>query len=122
MDPENASGGGAAGTAAAKDLAALESLVRDNADAQQLCSEVAKVFRVGQNEVALLKLDRSLLRFVFPAELARAGSIPVSSSSAVAAHTVSTKTGELFNTFAKVKHASIFETVKLGGTADDGPA
>ncbi len=77
---------------------------------------VAKLFAVRQTEVALLRLERGQLRFLFPGELKTAGSIPVSSSTAVAAHTASTKRTEVFNSFAKVKHASIFETVKLSGS------
>jgi hypothetical protein len=80
---------------------------------EQFCSAVAKIFAVRQTEVALLRLEKALLRFIYPAELKTAGSIPVSSSSAIAAHTATTKKSEIYNSFAKVKHASIFETVKL---------
>jgi hypothetical protein len=59
------------------------------------------------------------LNFVHPEQLKTAGSIPVSSSTAVAAHTASTKKTELFNAFVKVKHASIFESVKLSNPADE---
>jgi len=79
----------------------------------KFCSVLAKLFGVRTQEVALLRLEKGLLKFVFPEQLKTAGSIPVSSSSAVASHTASTKKTELFNTFAKVKHARVFETVKL---------
>jgi hypothetical protein len=79
---------------------------------------VSKFFSVRPNEVALLRLEKGLLKFVFPDQLKTAGSIPVSSSSSVAAHTASTKKTELFNTFAKVKHARVFETVRLGTTEE----
>lgn len=79
---------------------------------------VSKMFGVRPNEVALLRLEKGLLKFVFPDQLKTAGSIPVSSSSSVAAHTASTKKTELFNTFAKVKHARVFETVRLGTTEE----
>jgi len=65
-----------------------------------------------------MRLQKGLLSFLYPEELKTAGSIPVSSSSAVAAHTASTKKTELFNAFVKVKHASIFECVKLNATED----
>ena len=81
-------------------------------------SRYAKLFAVRPNEVALLRLEKGLLKFVFPDQLKTAGSIPVSSSSSVAAHTASTKKTELFNTFAKVKHARVFETVRLGTTEE----
>ncbi len=79
----------------------------------KFCMALAKLFGVRPTEVALLRLDKGLLRFLFPEQLKTAGAIPVSSSSAVASHTASTKKVELFNTFAKVKHARVFESVKL---------
>jgi len=74
---------------------------------------------VRKTEVALLVLQGNLLKFLFPAELRSAGSIPLTSS-AVAAKTALSRKAELFNTFANVKHSSIFEMVKLG-TADENP-
>jgi hypothetical protein len=56
-----------------------------------------------------------LLNFLYPTELKTAGAIPLSSS-AVAARTAQTKRAELFNSFARVKHFSVFELVKLGDT------
>jgi hypothetical protein len=86
---------------------------------QQFCVALAKLFGVRATEVALMRLQKGLLSFLHPEQLKTAGSIPVSSSSAVAAHTASTKKTELFNAFVKVKHASIFESVKLT-VAEDG--
>jgi len=80
---------------------------------EKFCASLAKLFGVRTKEVALLRHENGLLKFLFPEQLKTAGSIPVSSSSAVASHTASTKKTELFNTFAKVKHARVFETVKL---------
>ncbi len=60
-----------------------------------------------------MRLDKGQLTFLFPFALRTAGSIPVSSSSAVAVRTAVTEKSELFNNFVKVKHVSIFETVKL---------
>lgn len=78
-----------------------------------LCGVLAKIFRVEESEVALLRLDGGLLRFVFPEHLRTTGSIPLSSK-AVAAHTALSKKPEIFNNFARVKHASIFETIRPG--------
>jgi GAF domain-containing protein len=78
-----------------------------------LCTVLAKIFRVQESEVALLRLDGGLLRFVFPEHLRTTGSIPLSSK-AVAAHTALSKKPEIFNNFARVKHASIFETIRPG--------
>ena len=72
---------------------------------------LAKIFRVQYTEVALLRLESGLLRFVFPEHFRTTGAIPLSSK-AVAAHTALSKKAEIFNNFARVKHASIFETIK----------
>lgn len=87
--------------------------------ADKFCISLAKMFAVRQTEVALMRLEKGLLRFIFPDELKTAGSIPVSSSSAIAAHTATSKKSEIFNSFARVKHASIFETVKLSVPDDN---
>jgi hypothetical protein len=97
------------------DMSPLEDLLGQEVSPRQVCSVLAKMFQVQQTEVAILRLDRGLLKFIYPEELRTAGSIPVSSSS-IAAHTAISKKSEIFNNFARVKHASIFETVKLGAS------
>src|SRR5256712_12618707 len=77
------------------------------------CAELSKTLRVRSSEVALLRLEGGMLKFLFPEELKTAGANPLSGSSAIAAHTAISKKLELFNNFPRVKHASIFETVKL---------
>lgn len=114
---KSTSGSGAA-AAPAPDPKAFEQSLGPDYTPEEFCAQLAKVFRVRKNEVALLKLQSGLLKFVVPAELSTAGSIPVSSSTAVAAHTAVTKKVELFNAFAKVKHARVFETVKLNTHSD----
>src|SRR5580700_6835776 len=86
-----------------------------------LCMVLAKIFRVQYTEVALLRLDNGLLRFIFPDHLRTTGAIPLSSK-AVAAHTALSKKAEIFNNFARVKHASIFETIKPGESDEPTPA
>jgi hypothetical protein len=81
----------------------------------------AKVFKVQHAEVALLRLDGGLLKFIFPEHLRTTGAIPISSK-AVAAHTALSKKAEIFNNFARVKHASIFETIKPVGVEAEDPA
>lgn len=85
---------------------------------ESICGRVAKIFGVKKTEVALLEKNGSLLRFLHPAELKTAGAIPLSSS-AVAARTARTKRSDVFNTFTKVKHSSVFEIVKLGEHGSD---
>lgn len=86
-----------------------------------LCMVLAKIFRVQYTEVALLRLEGGLLRFIFPDHLRTTGAIPLSSK-AVVAHTALSKKAEIFNNFARVKHASIFETIKPGADGLDEPA
>src|SRR3984893_17519611 len=82
---------------------------------------LARVFKVQHAEVALLRLEGGLLKFIFPEHLRTTGAIPISSK-AVAAHTALSKKAEIFNNFARVKHASIFETIKPVGVEDDTAA
>jgi hypothetical protein len=79
---------------------------------------LAKVFNVQYAEVALLRLEGGLLKFIFPEHLRTTGAIPISSK-AIAAHTALSKKGEIFNNFARIKHASIFETIKPVGAEND---
>ncbi len=80
---------------------------------------LARVFKVQHAEVALLRLEGGLLKFLIPEHLRTTGAIPISSK-AVAAHTALSKKAEIFNNFARVKHASIFETIKpVGAEAEE---
>jgi GAF domain-containing protein len=90
----------------------------DGVSALDVCTVLAKIFRVQYTEVALLRLEGGLLHFVFPEYLRTSGAIPLSSK-AVAAHTALSKKPEIFNNFARVKHASIFETIKPGTSTPD---
>jgi hypothetical protein len=108
-------GKSAAAAAPALDRGILQSGLAKAASPEQCCAQLSKIFSVRGDEVALLRLENGLLRFLFPSELATAGSIPISSSSAVAAHTAVSRKIELFNNFTQVKHASIFESIKAGG-------
>jgi len=108
------------GTAAiASGIKALQGSLSDNTTPDQFCEQLARIFQVQPTEVALLQLEKGCLRFLFPPQLKTAGSIPVSSSSSIVAHTAMSKKAEFFNNFSKVKHASIFETVRLGSPEDN---
>jgi hypothetical protein len=115
--PKNQGAGAAAATA--RDKLGNEAALAQAKNSGLFCIELSNLFRVRLTEVALLRLKEGLLKFIFPEELKTAGSIPLSSSVAVAAHTAANKKVELFNNFVKVRHASIFESVRLG---DDGQA
>jgi hypothetical protein len=85
---------------------------------KDICAVVARLFKVRETEVALLKVSGNLLHFLHPAELQKAGAIPLASSS-VAARTARTRQAERLNSFAKVAHFSVFELVKLGNSGSD---
>lgn len=87
--------------------------IGDGRSVEDICAAIAKVFGVRQHEVALLYIDRRMLRFLYPVELKAAGAIPLTST-AVAARTANSRRPELFNNFVNVQHSSIFESVKLG--------
>jgi hypothetical protein len=103
-----------------ENLLPLGSVLSNGITPLEVSMVLAKVFKVQHAEVALLKLEGGLLKFVFPEHLRTTGAIPISSK-AIAAHTALSKKGEIFNNFARVKHASIFETIKPLGIETDAP-
>jgi hypothetical protein len=103
-----------------ENLLPLGSVLSEGVTPLDVGKVLAKVFRVQHTEVALLKLEGGLLKFIFPEYLRTTGAIPISSK-AVAAHTALSKKPEIFNNFARVKHASIFETIKSVGAEANAP-
>jgi hypothetical protein len=81
---------------------------------ERIAAELAKLFSVNLDEVAILRAEKSNLVFVHPAKLAKMGSIPINTTGAVAARTASTKRAEVINAFPQSKHISVFEAVDLG--------
>lgn len=81
---------------------------------ERVATEIAKTFVVKDDEVAILRMEKSMLSFVYPAKLATVGSIPLNTSTSLAARTANTKRAEILNNFAQSKHASVFEAVELG--------
>jgi len=104
-----------------ENLLPLGSVLSEGVTPLDVSMVLATVFRVQYAEVALLRLEGGLLKFVFPEHLRTTGAIPISSK-AVAAHTALSKKAEIFNNFARVKHASIFETIKPVGEETEAPA
>jgi len=116
MSSQRQPGTGAQTTRATMDD--LEQMLPESPSPESVCVKLAKILRVHRNEVALLRLEKNSLRFIFPPELRAAGMLPLSGS-AVAARTAATRTSLLSNSFSRVKHASLFESVKLGIVEDD---
>src|SRR5271168_4431710 len=109
---------GSAAKAAKESFGELERMISESPGSEKVCLKLAKILKVRRSEVALLRLEKGSLRFVFPPELRSAGVLPLSGS-AVAARTASTRTPLLSNSFMRVKHVSLFEAVKLGDGDDD---
>jgi hypothetical protein len=109
---------GFATKAAKASVADLESMLSESPSSDRVCLKLAQALRVRRSEVALLRLEKGSLRFIFPPELRSAGVLPLTGS-AVAARTAATQTPLLSNTFMRVKHVSLFEAVKLGAGEED---
>jgi GAF domain-containing protein len=77
---------------------------------------IAKTLGVRHDEVAIMavSLRWKHLYFLAPAELKNVGFVPLSSNSALAARTARESKAEIVNNFAAVRHASVFEGVKIG--------
>jgi len=109
---------GFATKAAKASVGELESMLSESPSSDRVCLKLAQALRVRRSEVALLRLEKGSLRFIFPPELRSAGVLPLTGS-AVAARTAATQTPLLSNTFMRVKHVSLFEAVKLGAGEED---
>ncbi len=99
-------------------MAELESMITESAKSDTVCLKLARILSVNRSEIALLRLEKGSLRFIFPVELRSAGVLPLSGS-AVAARTAATRTPLLSNAFMRVRHASLFEAVKLSTAEED---
>ena len=109
---------GAAAKAAKAHIGELESMISESPNSDRACLKLAQVLNVRRSEVALLRLDKGSLRFIYPPELRSAGVLPLSGS-AVAARTAATRAPLLSNAFMRVKHVALFEAVKLGAEIED---
>jgi transcriptional regulator with GAF, ATPase, and Fis domain len=81
----------------------------------KLAAELAKVFKVRQEEVGILRVEKESLVFAHPVKLHNVGRIPLNSSAAVAVHTANSKKAEIINNFARTRHATFFEMVDVSG-------
>ena len=80
-----------------------------------VAERIAKNLSVRADEVAILGVSHRWqhLHFVVPEALRNVGFIPLSSKSTLAARTTRESRPEIINDFSSVKHASVFEGVKL---------
>ena len=79
-----------------------------------LAERIATDLRVKPDEVAILAVSekQKCLNFLVPEALRNVGSIPLSSTSALAARTARESRPDIVNNFPIVRHASVFEGVK----------
>lgn len=110
MSYSNSDGVGA--KAAKAEIGDLERMISEAPSSERVCAKLAQILHVRRSEIALMRLEKGSLRFIYPVELRSAGVLPLSGS-AVAARTATTRTPLVSNTFMRVKHVSLFETVKL---------
>ena len=80
-----------------------------------VAERIAKGLSVRTDEVAILGISNRWrhLYFIVPEALKNVGFIPLSSKSALAARTTRESRAEIVNDFSSVKHASVFEGVKV---------
>jgi len=118
MSSGNQGSAAKAAKAAKAGVSELASMLSESPSSDRVCLKLAQILQVRRSEVALMRLEKGSLRFIFPPELRSAGVLPLSGS-AVAARTAATRTPLLSNAFMRVKHVSLFEAVKLGAETED---
>jgi len=79
-----------------------------------LAERIAKDLNVKPDEVAILAISekQKSLNFLVPEALRNVGSIPLTSTSALAARTARESRPDIQNAFSAVRHATVFEGVK----------
>jgi hypothetical protein len=82
-------------------------------NAEKIGHELARIFRVKEDEVGILRIEKQHLVFCYPVKLHNVGSIPLNTSTSVAVRTANTRRAEVINNFAQAKHTSVFEAVEL---------
>jgi hypothetical protein len=82
----------------------------------QVAEEIGRTFGVQPDEVAVMELVPSgkWLKFVLPDKLRQVGTIPLTSTVALAARTARERRADIVNNFALARHASVFEGVPIG--------
>src|ERR1700682_1258915 len=73
-----------AAKAAKAGVSELESMLSESPSSDRVCLKLAQILGVRRSEVALLRLDKGSLRFIFPPELRSAGVLPLTGSAVAA--------------------------------------
>ncbi len=88
----------------------------DSESLARVAEHLAKAFSVKPDEVAILAFtdEGKFLKFLIPEKLQAIGTIPMTSTTALAVRTAKEKRAEVVNNFTAARHASVFEGVPLG--------
>ena len=86
-----------------------------------VAERIAKNLGVQPGEIALMGLSNRWrhLYFLVPESLKQVGFIPLSSTSAIAARTARESRPDILNNVSSVRHATVFEGVKIGGETSE---
>ncbi|MGB6682672.1 MAG: GAF domain-containing protein [Candidatus Acidiferrum sp.] len=86
-----------------------------------IAERIAKNLGVKSDEIALMGVSNRWrhLHFRVPESLKQIGFIPLSSTSAIAARTARESRPDIINNFASVRHATVFEGVKISGETSE---
>ncbi len=86
-----------------------------------IAHRIAKNLGVRPDEIALMGVSNRWrhLYFLVPESLKQVGFIPLSSTSAIAARTARESRPDIINNLATVRHATVFEGVKISGETSE---
>jgi hypothetical protein len=109
------------------ELERIASAIENDADAlasvslTSIAHRVAKTVGVKPDEIALMGVSVRWrhLYFLVPEPLKQVGFIPLSSTASVAARTARESRPDIINNFASVRHATVFEGVKIAGESSE---
>ncbi|MCM2265130.1 MAG: GAF domain-containing protein [Desulfuromonadales bacterium] len=79
-----------------------------------------QAFKVKEDEMAIFRLDPETqdLCFLWPKKLVKSGRVPIGTRDSLLARTAREGKPHLDNRFTNTRHASIFESIKLGDPKD----
>lgn len=115
------------GLSLVSELERLASALGENGDGASqislptIAELMSRALGVKPDEIAILGLSTRWrhLYFLVPEALRNVGFVPLSSTTAIAARTARESRPEIINNFAAVRHANVFESVKIGSDSSD---
>jgi hypothetical protein len=86
-----------------------------------IAEKIARNLGVKSDEVAIMGVSTRWrhLHFLVPESLKQVGFIPLSSTSAIAARTARESRPDIINNFSGVRHATVFEGVRISGETSE---